>query len=204
VNKAKVYAAVSFGITTAAAFPYLAGVWRGEFQPNLNGWVLWTLIGLVMLLSYRSAGAEENILVGVVAFTNPLAVTVLVLWKRGGWATPDALEMASAFVCVSALMIWGLKHRDQRYAKLTLVMSIIADIGAAIPTLRVAWYTPLNEQPIPWGMYCVAMVFAFLAITKKTWDQYALPAYGLALGISMTLPTVIYRLLHHIPFFQWL
>lgn len=193
----------SFIIASASAVPYLYGVWREEFHPNVTSWVLWTLIGFVMLLSYKSTGAEENVWIGVVAFTNPLAITLLVLWKSPSWQKPDKFEIAATIVCLVALAIWILKHRDERFARIALATNILADMCAAAPTLRLAWHTPLYEQPIPWAMYCIAMVVAFFAVKKRTWDQYALPVYGLVIGLLVTIPTVTYRLLHEVPINRW-
>ena len=196
MNRAEKFGIASFAIASGSAIPYLIGVWSGDFRPSLTSWILWTMIGLVMLLSYRSAGAtRENIWMGIVAFTNPLAVVLVRIYKGGAVEPPTSLEWVAAGVCAIALFVWSRGHRSPDHAKTALVASIVADVCAAIPTTLLAWSAPLSEQPIPWSLYVVAMVVGLFSITKRTWDQYALPVYGLLLGLSVAVPTIVYRLL---------
>lgn len=188
---------------SASVVPYLMGVWRGEFHPNVVSWVLWSVIGLVMLLSYKSTGAGDNIWMGVVSFTNPLAVAVVAIWRNGGWENPTALEWIAVGICVVALERYIRFHRNEKRAAAALYTTILADVCAATPTILLAWQSPMSEQPIPWAIYGIGALLVFLSIEKWRMNQWILPVYALFVSIAVVIPTVAHRLSAGIPFLNW-
>ncbi|MEK7209134.1 MAG: hypothetical protein AAB677_02655, partial [Patescibacteria group bacterium] len=70
-------------LVVASVIPYSIRTYQGKVQPNLTSWSLWTLIGLALLLTYKSSGAEANVWPAVFGFTNPLLITIIVLRRHG-------------------------------------------------------------------------------------------------------------------------
>jgi hypothetical protein len=63
--------------------PYGIRVFQGKIHPNLTSWSLWTIIGLALLLAYKSSGAKANFYPAIFGFTNPFLITLLVLRRQG-------------------------------------------------------------------------------------------------------------------------
>ena len=67
---------LSGSLVIISIIPYAIRVHQGKIRPVLTSWSLWSLIGLALLLTYRSAGAEDNIWPAVFGFTNPTLITI--------------------------------------------------------------------------------------------------------------------------------
>jgi hypothetical protein len=205
LTRTKFFGLLSFAITTVSLIPYFWGVWSGHFHPNVTSWILWSFIGFVMLLAYREAGATDNVWAGVVAFTNPFIITVTAIYKGNPWNTLGTTEWVATVLCVLTLSLWWYGHRKEsmRWAAIAVFASILADISAGGLTIKLAWMSPLQEQPIAWGVYLIGEILLFFSITKRTTEQYALPVYGVLLALSILIPTVVFRIMAGIPFLQW-
>ncbi len=60
-----------------SAIPYSIRTYQGKIHPNLTSWSLWMLIGLALLLTYKSSGAEANVWPAVFGFISPFFITIL-------------------------------------------------------------------------------------------------------------------------------
>jgi hypothetical protein len=192
--------------------PYFWGVWSGNHHPTVTSWILWSLIGLVFLVSYKDAGAEDNVSAGVVAFTNPFIITVVAIYKGNPWNNLGVLEWIATAICTIALLIWwhGHKKMEKRWIYIALAASIIADICAGGLTTKLAWTDPMQEQPISWGIYLIGQILFFFSVNKDELkgkaariSQYAPLMYAAALAIAILIPTVAHRIAAGTPFLQW-
>lgn len=176
---------------------------QGVIEPNPVTWLLWTMIGLVVLLTYRSSGAEANIWPAVAGFVNPLVIAV---WVLKNWAQRKPFEsfeyLCSAF-CFISLVMWVFVRENKELSQYALYFAIIADACAAIPTLVFVLLYPEKERPFAWAMFGVGYGIGMFAITEHTIANYALPLYMLIAPISILIPLVRYRLRQKIPLKEW-
>ncbi len=204
---------VSFAITSSSAIPYLIRVWRRKAKPSLVSFVLWTVIGLAMLLSYDAVGATDNIWIAVVALTNPLLAVIVILMRRRGGEKPEheekdkldrVLNVLAVIFCVGALGTYLLTYQDPKLASVALWAAMIADLCAASPTIRIAWASPQDEQPFAWAIYGIGEVVGCFSITENTVDQWALPIYGIVLVVALLPPLFSFYIRNRIPFRDWM
>lgn len=191
-------------LVIASIIPYGLRTYQGKVQPNLTSFVLWTLISLTLLLTYRSSGAGANIWPAVFGFTNPLLITLLVLRRKGRMAKFSPLEKACLVLGLLSLGLWLVVRENKELSQWALYLAIVADLFAAIPTIRFVWTSPQDDRPFAWALFAVGYGLAIFAVPERTFANCVLPLYMFFGSFSITLPLAWYRWRHKIPLSEWL
>ena len=189
-----------------SAIPYCIRVYQGKIETQITTWVLWTLIGLVLLLTYKSSGAGANVWPAVFGFINPLIITILTMRRlgRSGWVRPDRIEIACIVISVISLGLWFRLSQDKGLVQFALYLAILADLGATTPTIKFVWKNPDRDRPFAWAMCAVAYGLAIFAITEHTFANYVLPIWMFIGGMSIAFPLAIYRWRIRARFTEWI
>lgn len=192
-------------LTVVSVIPYSIRTYQRKIHPNLTSWSLWTIIGLALLLTYKSSGAKANIWPAIFGFTNPLLVLIIMVrQKNGQWERVSKTEIACIVLCFLSLGIYLVVHESRELVQYALYIAIIADACAAIPTIVYVWKTPEGERPFAWSLFAVAYGMAIFAITEHTFANYALPVYMFAGGMFITIPLVLHRWRRKAPLSEWI
>jgi hypothetical protein len=185
--------------------PYALRTYQGKIHPRLTSWSLWTLIGLALLLTYKSSGAGSNIWPAVFGFINPLIVTVIVVIKQRGKLTKlDRLEQVCLILGILSLVMWLGMRQSRTLVQYALYIAIIADSCASIPTIIFVWNNPDKDRPFAWGMFAIAYSLVLFAITEHTFSNYILPIYMFVAAFSIAFPLMIWRVKQKTPLKEWI
>jgi hypothetical protein len=184
---------ISGALVFFSAIPYFIRTFQGKIKPNLTSWALWSLIGLVLLLTYKSSGAQTNVLPAVFGFTNPLLITIMILRQQGKWKKPDRIEIACLVIGLLSLGVWSVVHENKGLAQYSLYLAIVADTFASVPTIVSVWSHPESDRPFAWLCFSVGYGLAILAITEHTIANYALPLYMSLGSLCIAFPLARYR-----------
>lgn len=187
-----------------SVIPYAIRTYEGKVHPNLTSWSLWALIGLALLLTYKSSGAGSNVWPAVFGFTNPLLITLLVLKKHGRWTKMNRVEIVCLILGLISLGIWVAVHDKQGLAQFALYVATGADVCAAIPTIVFVWTQPHGDRPFAWCFFAVGYGLAIFAVTEHTFANYVLPLYMFFGALSVALPLALYRWKKRIPLSEWI
>ncbi len=190
-------------IVILSAVPYCIRTWQGKAHPNPTSWILWTLIGFALLVTYESAGAGDNVWPAVFGFTNPLIITMLVLKNREQWKKFEWYEKLCFVLGLLALGMWWQMHENPRLVQYALYVAIIADACAAIPTILFVWRSPSEERPFAWSLFAVGYGLAIFAISEHTAANYILPLYMFFGSFVITLPLILHRIRIKAPISEW-
>ncbi len=191
-------------LVIVSAIPYGIRTYQGKIQPNLTSWSLWTLIGLVLLFTYKSSGAEANVWPAVFGFTNPLLITILVLKRRGEWTKPNRVEVACLVFGLLSFGLWLGVRESKELSQYALYLAIVADACAAIPTIVFVWTQPNGDRPFAWAFFAVGYGLAIFAITEHTFANYVLPLWMFFGALSIALPLALYRWRQKVPLSEWI
>lgn len=194
---------VSGLLVVASVIPYSIRTYQGKVQPNLTSWSLWSLIGLALLLTYKSSGAEANVWPAVFGFTNPLFITIIVLRRHGGWTKPNRVEVACLVFCLLSLGLWLGVRGNKEMSQYALYIALVADLFATIPTIVFVWTQPNGDRPFAWAFFAVGYGLAIFAITEHTFANYVLPLNMFFGSLSVTFPLALYRWRHKVPPSEW-
>jgi hypothetical protein len=188
----------------ASVIPYAIRTWQGKIKPNVTSWSLWTVIGLTLLLTYKSSGAEDNVWPAVIGFANPLLIAIIAINRKGEFGNMNGIEKICLIISLASLALWVYLHENRNLVQYALYIAILADLCAAIPTIVFVWKNPLGDRPLAWGLYSLGYGLAVFSISKNTIANFALPLYMFFGALSITAILSIYRIRNHIPPKEWI
>lgn len=168
-------------IASTAIIPYIISIAKGKSKPHPISWVLWAIIGVAILINYWAVGARETIWLAVINFLGPLTIAILSIkyWK-GKFSRFDYTCLAISAI---SILIWLIF----RNAEIAITFSILADILAALPTLRKTWLDPGSEDLKTWLIYVVSNTLSLFAIVNWTYGVALLPIWLDILATSIVL-----------------
>lgn len=217
---------ISGGLVVISAIPYAIRTYQKKVTPNIVSWSLWSVIGLALLLTYDSSGANESIWPAIFGFTDPLIITILAIkagdyhfsfptridqetlrasWMaaRETWKRLDRTEQACIIFGTAALVMWLFMRESKYLSQYALYVAIVADACAAIPTIVFLWNNPLEDRPFAWGLFSIGYGLAIFAVTEPIPSNYILPIYMWFGSLCITLPMMVYRVRNKIPVSEW-
>ncbi len=174
------------GILSFLGFaPYIISTLKGKTRPNRATWIIWTVIGVLLLLSYRSAGATHALWLSaanVIAF----CVIILLLFKygEGGWETLDIACLVGAAL---GLLLWWYFSSPLP----TLYLSILIDFVGALPTLKKSYQNPEGEDSLTWKIFGAANTLNLFAIEEWSFKMAAYPLYMFCISGSIALILIL-------------
>lgn len=193
----------SGGLVFLSVVPYAIRTYEGKIQPVPTTWSLWSLIGLAVLLTYRSSGAEANVWPAVFGFINPAVITTLSFWKGGKWKKPGRSEQLCFLVGVISLAMWIFMRQNPNLAQYALYVAIAADVCAAIPTIVFVWREPDRDRPLAWVVFAIGYFLAVFAIQENTVANWILPLYMTLVALVVAFPLALHRLRRRVPLKLW-
>jgi hypothetical protein len=193
----------SGGLVFLSIIPYAIRTYERKIQPVPTTWSLWSLIGLAVLLTYRSSGAEANAWPAVFGFVNPILITILSVWRQAEWRKPTLSERFCFLFGLASLAMWIFIRRNANLAQYALYVAIAADICAAIPTILFVWRQPDRDRPFSWMVFAMGYFLAILAIPQDTVANWILPLYMTVVSLVVAFPLALYRVRQRMPLKEW-
>ena len=171
------------GVSLLAFIPYLIRTLQGKNRPNRATWIIWTILGFILLASYRAVGASDTLWVSVANCVFFLAVVSLSFhYGEGGWTQLDMTCLLGA--ALGLFLWWYLKSPLS-----AVLICILLDFLGALPTLKKAYKDPKGEDRLTWLLFLLANLINLFAINQWTFAIAAYPIYLvlICLLISLTL-----------------
>lgn len=191
-------------IVVISIIPYAIRTYQGKIKPNPTSWLLWSMIGLALLLMYRSSGAEDNIWPTVFGFTNPTLIAILLIKNWAKWKKLESFEYVCFVIGIISLILWWQFHKNKELAQYALYLAILADACASIPTIVFVWRFPEKERPFAWGLFAIGYGLGILAISDYTFANYILPIYMSSGSFFITFILIKYRWKNKSPIGDWI
>jgi hypothetical protein len=203
VWNARTIGLLSGGLVFLSIIPYAIRTYDGKIRPVPTSWSLWSLIGLALLLTYRSAGAKANVWPAVFGFTNPTLITILSIWRGEPWKKPNLAERLCFFFGIASLVLWLFLRQSRGLSQYALYVAIVADFCAALPTIQFVWTEPGRDRPFPWVLFGIGYFLAVFAVPENTLANWGLPLYMTAVSFSVAVPLALHRLRRNAPLGEW-
>jgi hypothetical protein len=164
---------------------YLISTLRGKAKPNLVSWSLWGLTALIALAAQICQGGGFEALVTLAIAVGPLAVTAAAVLKGAQSLMLTRLDVCCLSLAIVGIALW-VSTKDPLLA---LLMSIVADISATMPTLVKSYFTPHTESAAAYSLSVISMIVTLLTVRQWNVMSSAFPVY--ILTINLTLVTLI-------------
>jgi hypothetical protein len=164
---------------------YLISTLRGKAKPNIVSWSLWSLTALIAFAAQICKGGGFEALVTLAIAIGPLAVVAVAVLKGARSLRLTRLDVGCLSLAIAGIILW-IKTKDPLLA---LLMSIVADIFASIPTVVKSYLTPQTESAAAYSLSIISMIVTLLTIRQWNVMSWAFPLYILV--INLTFVTLI-------------
>lgn len=198
-----IIAYISATIIFISGIIYTVQVYRGKIYPNIITWILFSIIGILVVLTAFSSGAKEN-LIPLVAMSIPPVLTLIVtIFKK---FNKDFTKVD--IICVGlggiTIIAWYLTKENKELSQIALYLALIADIIAIIPTVKFAQERPDKDRPGAWILFAIGNVLAFFTITEHTLSNYLPVVWFTFGGMFVWIPLLNYRIKNNIQLRKWI
>jgi hypothetical protein len=163
--------AIAGMVSLLGCLPYWNAIVRGRIRPNRATWWIWLVVGIMIMLSYRAAGATTTLWVPVTYVVGPFVTSLLAIkFGEGGWTKFDRTCL---LISLASIGFWSVS----KSADLTLGINIGIDFLGALPTIRKSTIDPHGENILAWSMFTAANALNLLAIDRWSWQVMVYPIY---------------------------
>lgn len=167
-------------LALAGYIPYIYSIFKGQTRPNQASWIIWTVVGGLLAVSYFAEGDANAIWLPIGYFVGPLLVAILSL--RYGYMEWSKLDKACLVAAMISIIPW-LLVKD---ATITLLMNVLIDSTGAIPTIVKTYKEPETEDFTAWLIFFAANTIQLFAI--NSWNLSVIyPVYLFLLAGSIVL-----------------
>jgi len=178
-----VFAIAGSVINFVACLSYVRAILRSEATPNRVTWFLWALVPLIAGAAQWHSGVGISTLVVLSVGAGPACVLLAsFVGGMGSWKL-GPFDYVCGACSLAALALWAITG-DPIVA---IVLSILADAAAALPTLRKAWLAPATENRSTYLISFVGMVVGILSVREATFAALAFNAYLVAVSGALVL-----------------
>lgn len=169
------FAVLALAVTAPLSFAAAVSAWRGKFLPNPVTWVLWAAVPMIAAAAALASGAGLSALSTLSAGAGPamiLAASLLGPHRAKRWPVKRA-DLACGGLALLAVAGWAVTGSGL----VAVVLSVLADSLAGVPTMRKAWSHPSTETP--WGYISGVVSGATGLLTLHVWNptNWLFPAY---------------------------
>jgi hypothetical protein len=173
-------------INFVACLNYVRAILKGEATPNRVTWFLWALVPLIAGAAEWQSGVGISTLVVLSVGVGPACVVLASFARgKGSWQL-GPFDFVCGACALAALALWAASGDPL----IAIVLSILGDFAAALPTLRKAWLEPATENRSTYLISFVGMMLGIFSVQEATFAAYAFNGY-LVLA-STTLVLILY------------
>lgn len=174
-----VFPAVSLNLIGTAH--YIAAVIRGTARPNKVSWLLWAVVPGIAFAAEVSEGVGLESVMTLVVGLAPLTVFLTSLAVPRSYWRLRASDFVCAGVSLAAVAAW----RMTRDGNTAIVLSVIADAAAGLPTVRKAWRHPDSENALTFLLATGSAAITLLTVRTWGFANYGFPLYMLIASATL-------------------
>lgn len=175
-------------ISIAGAYAYIRDTLAGRTQPNRVSWFLWALAPLIGTGAALSAQADPWVIIRIfLAGFLPLLVFIASLINKKSYWKITSFDIVCGAFSILALVAWLMFDSFQ----LAILLAVIADGFAALPTIRKSWRFPETETGLVYIAGFVSTILILPSIPVWNVENSAFQIYLLI--VNLLLLSAVYR-----------
>lgn len=169
---------VAVALTFIAYIPYYRDIIRGKTHPHIYSWLLWGLLTILIVALQLKGGAGPSAY--VTAAAGLLCIGVIVLGLKHGKRDITKSDTFVAILSLIAIGFWLVADQPV----ISIILVVIADLLAFIPTVRKSWHKPHSETLSLYVTNTLRFVLALVAVEQFTTLSALWPAsWAIANGL---------------------
>lgn len=152
---------------------YIRETLAGRTKPNRLTWLLWSIAPLIGTAAAVSAGAGLATLPVFMAGFGPLLIFLASFANRQAYWHLTPFDYGCGILSGLALLLWLVTNEPL----VAIVLAIMADLLAAVPTINKAWHFPETENVSVYLTGLISTTTSFAASTHWNWVELSFPVY---------------------------
>jgi len=149
-------------LTFAAYVPYFRDILRGKTHPHVYSWSLWTLL-TILIIALQLLGKAGSA-TWVTAAAGLMSLGVVFFSLKSGKKYITTSDTVVTVLSLIAIAFWVLAKQPI----VSIVLVVIADMLAFIPTVRKSWNAPHTETLSLYVTNTIRFTLALLAVQNYT------------------------------------
>jgi hypothetical protein len=177
------YVIIAAAINIAAAIGYAIETLRGHNQPNRVTWLLWGLAPVVAAAVQFFEGVGWPALTTLSFGLGPFIILAASFANRQAYWRIGRLDYLCGALSALALILWAITQTGL----LALVLMILTDVLAGIPTVVKAYRRPETETSWAYGLTVIAAAITLFTIDAWTFVGVSFAVYVLCMSGALWL-----------------
>jgi hypothetical protein len=170
-------------IGTLGGFYYFYQTLIGRTKPNRVTWFMWALFPMIAFVAQLSQGVGSVAWVTFFSGLTPLLIFLASFVNKEAYWRTKVTDYFLLGASLLSLLLWSITDN----ANIALVIAIIADVLAAVPTYQKAWSHPQSESWVAYAISTAGFFLSLLAVQSYTFQNYAFVLYVFLLNSSLAL-----------------
>lgn len=183
----EIISGIAVALTFIAYIPYYRDVLKGNTRPHVYSWSLWGLLTILIVALQVKGGAGSA--TWVTAAAGLLCLGVVALSLKGGKKDITTSDTITAILSLIATGFWLIA--DQPVVSIILV--VLADTLAFVPTVRKSWNQPYAETLSLWVTNSIRFTLALIAVEHYTILSALWPASWVVMNGLFSIMLVVRR-----------
>lgn len=160
---------------------YAWNTFKGKTKPNRVTWFLWALAPLIAFFAQINQGVGLQSLMTFMVGFGPLLVFITSFLNKKAYWEISKLDIVCGLLSVFALILWWITGDGN----VAIVLSIVADLLAAVPTVIKSYNQPETEHPAVFRNGALSAGITLLTIDTWTFANYGFALYILLICILL-------------------
>lgn len=149
-------------LTFIAYIPYYRDIIKGKTHPHVYSWTLWCLLTILILALQAKGGAGPA--TWITAAAGLLCIGVIALSLRNGKKDITLSDTVVAILSLIAMGFWLIADKPI----VSVILVVVADLLAFIPTVRKSWNKPHAETLSLYATNTLRFAIAVVAVANYT------------------------------------
>lgn len=166
-----------------AALVYIRSIFRFNTKPNKVTWFMWSIAPLIATAAAISKGVSWAVLpVFMSGFCPLLIFTASFFTKKAYWKL-STFDYFCGALSGLALALWYITKNPD----LAIILAIVSDTFAAIPTLKKVWKHPETESHWPFTIGILSSLTVFAAAYTWSFSELVFPIYLIFINLLVSV-----------------
>ena len=155
---------------------YVRAILRGEAAPNRVTWFLWAFVPIIAAAAQWENGVGISTLVVASVGASPACVVLASFIAGSGSWKLGTFDYICGACALAALALWAITGDPVT----AIVLSILGDTAAALPTIRKAWLAPETEDKRAYVLAFIGVLLGLFSVREATFSALAFNVYLVA------------------------
>lgn len=162
---------------------YALSTLRGHTKPNRVTWLLWFIIPMIVLAGQIEQQVRWQAMLTFIAGFGPFIVLIASLNNKDSYWQITKLDKICGALSILAILLWLVTSNPN----VAIILSILADFLAAVPTLIKSYKYPKTENYRAFRNATFSSFITLLTINAWTFPTYSFIIYMLIVNGALYL-----------------